>query len=200
MIARLSGRLIDKQPPELLIDVGGVGYEVLAPMSTVFNLPALGEPVTLLTHFHVREDAQVLYGFLTAAERGLFRALIKVNGVGAKMALAVLSTMNTGEFSLCVQNGDVSALTRVPGIGKKTAERLVVEMRDKLTGLGPALTSQSGGQVEAVSIPQDPTAEALQALESLGYREQDARKMIEKLAKPEATSEELIRLALKGTL
>lgn len=199
MIARISGKLIDKQPPELLVDVGGVGYAVLAPMSTVFDLPALGEAVILLTHFHVREDAQVLYGFLTGAERSLFRSLIKVNGVGAKMALAVLSTMNPGEFSLCVQNGDVSALTRVPGIGKKTAERLVVEMRDKLADLGP-MTTSSGTASGAVAPANDPLAEAQQALEALGYKPQDAMKMLKKVAGTDSSAEELIRLALKGVL
>lgn len=199
MIARISGKLIDKQPPELLVDVGGVGYAVLAPMSTVFDLPALGEAVILLTHFHVREDAQVLYGFLTGAERSLFRSLIKVNGVGAKMALAVLSTMNPGEFTLCVQNGDVSALTRVPGIGKKTAERLVVEMRDKLADLGP-MTTSSGTASGAVAPANDPLAEAQQALEALGYKPQDAMKMLKKVAGTDSSAEELIRLALKGVL
>lgn len=199
MIARISGKLIDKQPPELLVDVGGVGYAVLAPMSTVFDLPALGEAVILLTHFHVREDAQVLYGFLTGAERSLFRSLIKVNGVGAKMALAVLSTMNPGEFTLCVQNGDVAALTRVPGIGKKTAERLVVEMRDKLADLGP-MTTSSGTASGAVAPANDPLAEAQQALEALGYKPQDAMKMLKKVAGTDSSAEELIRLALKGVL
>ncbi|MGV6817318.1 MAG: Holliday junction branch migration protein RuvA [Thiotrichales bacterium] len=200
MIARLCGKLIDKQPPELLVDVGGVGYEVLAPMSTVYSLPAIGDPVTLLTHFHVREDAQVLYGFLTTAERSLFRSLIKVNGIGAKMALAVLSSMSPGEFTLCVQNGDVSALTRVPGIGKKTAERLVVEMRDKLSDLGAMPTAAGSSTAGAPAAPGDPAAEARQALEALGYKAQDAAKMIKKVAGADHSAEELIRLALKGTL
>lgn len=200
MIARLCGKLIDKQPPELLVDVGGVGYEVLAPMSTVFSLPAIGDPVTLLTHFHVREDAQVLYGFLTTAERSLFRSLIKVNGIGAKMALAVLSSMSPGEFSLCVQNGDVSALTRVPGIGKKTAERLVVEMRDKLTDLGTIPIAAGAASEGLPAAAGDPAAEARQALEALGYKAQDAAKMIKKVASADHSAEELIRLALKGTL
>ncbi len=197
MIGRLRGRLVQKRPPELLIEVNGLGYEVLAPMSTLFDLPALGEEVTLVTHFHVRDDAQVLYGFLTEAERSLFRGLIKVNGVGAKMALAVLSGMNPMEFSSCVRNGDQAALTRVPGIGKKTAERLIIEMRDRLDL--DALDAPSDTLV-APATEEDPASEATQALVALGYKPQDATRMIRTVAQPGLNSEALIRLALKGAL
>ena len=130
MIGRLHGEIVYKHPPRLMLDVGGVGYEIEAPMSTFYALPETGAKVTLLTHLAVREDAHVLYGFAREAERELFRALLKISGVGAKMALAILSGMTADEFARCVQSADTAALTRLPGIGKKTAERLIVEMRD----------------------------------------------------------------------
>ncbi len=199
MIGRLRGTLLQKQPPELLIDVGGVGYEVQAPMTTFFDLPATGEPVTLVIHFHVREDAQILYGFLTEAERSLFRELLKVNGVGAKMALAILSGMNPQEFRVCVESGDQAALVRLPGIGKKTADRLIVEMRDRVAAIE---LPEGGGAVVANAAVggDDPVAEATLALEALGYRAQEAAKMAKKAAAPGMSSEEIIRMALKGAL
>ena len=198
MIGRITGNLLSKQPPELLLDVNGIGYEVQAPMSTFFNLPPTGQTVTLVTHFHVREDAQILYGFLTEAERSLFRQLLKVNGVGAKMALAILSGMNPQEFRLCVQGADQAALVRLPGIGKKTAERLIVEMRDRVEQIDMPDGVGAGGAGAAVQ--EDPAPEAALALEALGYRAQEAAKMAKKAAAPGMSSEEIIRMALKGAL
>ncbi len=199
MIGHLRGRLMAKSPPTLLVDVNGVGYEVEAPMSTIFDLPPVGEQVTLVTHFHVREDAQILFGFLTTSERTLFRLLLKVNGVGAKMALAVLSSMNPAEFRVCVLGGDQAALTRIPGIGKKTAERLIVEMRDRLekdTGFGEASAVAQVGD----SAGQDPVAEATEALMALGYRPQEASRLVRAVSAQGLSSEEMIRQALKGAL
>ena len=199
MIGRIRGVLLARQPPELLVDVNGIGYELQAPMSTFFELPATGEPVTLVTHFHVREDAQILFGFLTEAERSLFRELLKVNGVGAKMALAILSGMNPAEFRVCVMNSDQAALVRLPGIGKKTAERLIVEMRDRVEGIDLPEAVASGGHA-ASAQGEDPVAEATLALEALGYRPQEAARMAKKAAAPGLGSEEIIRMALKGAL
>ena len=199
MIGQIRGQLLNKSAPTLLVDVNGVGYELEAPMSTIFDLPEVGEQVTLITHFHVREDAQILYGFLTRAERTLFRLLLKVNGVGAKMALAILSSMNPVEFRNCILSGDQAALIKIPGIGKKTAERLIVEMRDRLekdSGLGAASTTAAGSSVAA----NDPVAEAVEALIALGYKPQDASRMVRKVSANGLASEEMIRLALKGAL
>ncbi len=132
MIGRLRGEIIAKHPPQVLIDVGGVGYEVEAPMSTFYDLPQVGEPVTLITHLVVREDAHVLYGFLREHDRVLFRSLLKVTGVGAKMALGILSGMDAQRFAQCIEQEDLTALSRLPGIGKKTAQRLVMEMKDRV--------------------------------------------------------------------
>ena len=197
MIGHLRGQLVAKSPPTLLVDVNGVGYEVEAPMSTIFDLPPLGEQVTLVTHFHVREDAQILFGFLTASERTLFRLLLKVNGVGAKMALAVLSSMSPAEFRECILAADQAALVRIPGIGKKTAERLIVEMRDRLEKQADSETLTSA-PVSANS--QDPVAEATEALMALGYKPREANRMVRAVAAPELASEEIIRRALKGVL
>ncbi len=199
MIGRIQGKLLLKKPPELLIDVGGIGYEVQAPMSTIFDLPETGQGVTLVTHFHVREDAQILYGFLTEAERSLFRLLLKVNGVGAKMALAILSGMNPQEFRVCVLNGDQASLIKLPGIGKKTAERLIVEMRDRVESVDMPATAMTASVVSAATA-ESPETEAAQALEALGYRPQEAAKMARKAAAPGLSSEEVIRMALKGAL
>ena len=199
MIGRIRGVLLARQPPELLVDVNGIGYELQAPMSTFFELPATGESVTLVTHFHVREDAQILFGFLTEAERSLFRELLKVNGVGAKMALAILSGMNPAEFRVCVMNSDQAALVRLPGIGKKTAERLIVEMRDRVEGIDLPESAATGGHA-ASTQGEDPVAEATLALEALGYRPQEAARMAKKAAAPGLGSEEIIRMALKGAL
>lgn len=188
MIGRLRGRLAMKQPPRLLIDVSGVGYELEAPMSTFYSLPAVGEEVSLLTHLLVRDDAHVLYGFARSDERVLFRSLLKVSGVGARLALAILSGMSAEAFAAAVQSGDAAALTRLPGIGKKTAERLVVEMRDRLDGFG------TGAVTAAASMP---AAEAVSALVTLGYRSADATRMVADVESDDMGTEDIIRAALQ---
>ncbi len=196
MIGRLTGKLLEKNPPGLLVDVQGVGYEVDAPMSTFYSLPALGETVSLYTHLVVRDDAHLLFGFATATERVLFRALLKVNGVGAKVALAILSGLSTEEFINCVASKDVAALVRVPGIGKKTAERLLIELQDKVETLGIGMSS-SGGSSHA---PDDLSArsQAEEALEALGYKPAEATRLLDKGASPEQTVEQMIRSALRS--
>ena len=203
MIGRLKGTLASKQPPGLMIDVGGVGYELEAPMSTFYDLPAVGESVTLFTHQVVREDAHLLFGFARESERRLFRALLKVSGVGAKMALAVLSGMSADDFARCIETDDVTALTRLPGIGKKTAERLVVEMRDRLSDAElrealPAAGAGEGGTAAAASV-DDPVADASSALVALGYRPAEASRMIRGVATAGLSTEEIIRQALQAT-
>lgn len=191
MIGRLKGTLAAKQPPELLVDVGGVGYEVSAPMSTFYDLPQTGSPVTLLTHLVVREDSQTLYGFLREGDRALFRSLLKVSGVGARLALAILSGMDAAEFSRSVHERDAAALARLPGIGKKTAERLIVEMSGRLEE--PGITAGAGDSVGPVSH----ATEAVGALVALGYKQAEADRMVRDVAEPGQASEEIIRLALK---
>ena len=195
MIGFLKGRLVAKKPPLVLVDVGGVGYELESPMSTFFDLPDVGETLTLFTHLAIREDAHNLYGFLTEAERVLFRTLIRVNGIGAKLALAILSSMTVDVFHRCVENQDVQSLTRLPGIGKKTAERLIIELRDRMPELGGVAGSD---QVKVRSIVASPLDEALSALVSLGFKPQDAQAMIKPLDTEGLTSEDIIRLALKA--
>lgn len=196
MIGRLSGTVLSKQAPDLLLDVNGVGYELLVSLNTFFNIPNEGETVSLHTHFVVREDAQQLYGFSEIEERLLFRTLIKVNGVGPKMALAILSAMPASDFARCVHSNDVASLVKVPGVGKKTAERLLIEMRDKIDELAPDETT-----ARHQNIKSDITAEAESALAALGYKPQDAAKMINRVAKQDiTTAEELIRAALKTML
>ena len=192
MIGRLSGRLVSKQPPLLLLDVGGVGYECEAPMSTFYKLPGVGEPVSLHTHLTVREDAHLLFAFATLQEKQLFRDLIKVSGVGPKIALAILSGVSVEEFWITVRESQVGRLTKVPGIGKKTAERLVVELRDRAGAAGDALPGGvlAGGPAGAVQ-------EARSALEALGYRPADAQRMVEAVKGDELTAEQIIREALK---
>ena len=188
MIGRLHGKLIEKNPPQILIDVSGVGYEVDVPMSTFCNLPAEGSEITLLTHFIVREDAQLLYGFATAAERQTFRALIRISGVGPRIALAVLSGMSTQDLADAVEQGNATLLTRVPGIGKKTADRLVLELKGKLAGNAFA---PAGGAASAAQ------ADILSALMALGYSEREAQASVRALP-AEVTVSEGIRLALKA--
>ena len=188
MIGRLHGKLIEKTPPQVLVDVGGVGYEVDVPMSTFCNLPAEGSEITLLTHFIVREDAQLLYGFATAVERQTFRALIRISGVGPRIALAVLSGMSTQDLADAVEQGNATLLTRVPGIGKKTADRLVLELKGKLAGNAFAPT---GGAASAAQ------ADILSALMALGYSEREAQASVRALP-AEVTVSEGIRLALKA--
>jgi holliday junction DNA helicase RuvA len=194
MIGSVRGRITSKVPPQLTVEVGGLGYEVEAPMSTFFILPAIGAEVHLLTHLVVREDAHILYGFASEDERRLFRTLIKVSGVGPKIALALLSGISVEAFSMCVQNQDIASLTRVPGIGRKTAERLVVELRDRL---GPAhsLPGTPGGSVAA-----NPEAEAFGALVALGYRPAEATRLLQAAGPGTHSTEELIRRALQGAL
>ena len=196
MIGRLKGTLVAKQPPWLIVDVGGVGYELQAPMSTLFDLPETGREVTLLTHYAVKEDTVALYGFLREGERSLFRALQKVSGVGAKIALSVLSGVSVDEFARLVQGGDVAALTRIPGIGKKTAERMVVELRDRVDGLGGGMPATIGGAAGAV----DPVAEASVALQALGYKPAEVTRLVRDAAAPGDRAEDIIRKALKAAL
>jgi Holliday junction DNA helicase RuvA len=203
MIGRIRGNLTHKQPPEILVEVGGVGYEIQVPMTTLFRLPELGAEVSLVTHFVVREDAQLLYGFIDEQDRTLFRQLIKVNGVGPKLALTILSGMDSASFVRCVQRDDISSLMALPGVGKKTAERLLVEMRDKLkdwlAGAGGATDSSQGGQV--VAPLTDIVADAEGALIALGYKPQDASRMVTAINDDSIDdSEELIRRALKATV
>jgi Holliday junction DNA helicase RuvA len=199
MIGRLHGELVVKQPPHMMLDVRGVGYELQAPMSTFYALPEVGEEITVLTHLQVRDDAHVLYGFIHESERYLFRALLKVTGVGARMALAVLSGMDAQTFGRCVQQGDASSLVRLPGIGKKTAERLIIEMRDRLE---PVLidTDLSSPQKAMENANLDPVEDAVQALQALGYNSQQAIRMVKQLATKGLSREEIIRLALKASL
>jgi holliday junction DNA helicase RuvA len=192
MIGSLRGRIFAKAPPQLTVEVGGVGYELEAPMSTFFHLPALGAEVHLLTHLVVREDAHVLYGFGTEAERRLFRSLIRVSGVGPKIALALLSGISVADFYQCVQSEDISALTRVPGIGRKTAERLIVEMRDRLAT--PEATSGAAAAGTAASAE----AEAYDALVALGYRPAEATRLLKAAGPGTHSTEELIRRALQS--
>ena len=201
MIGRISGTLIEKQSPELLIDVNGIGYEVLAPMTTIYQLPELGSLVTLHTQFVVREDAQLLYGFSDKQQRALFRALIKVSGVGPKLALAILSGIEADSFVRSIHDGDTATLVRIPGIGKKTAERLVVEMKDRLK----EWQVDSDLPLMAAANPQPASQEmwiqeAEGALIALGYKPTEAAKAISAIKEPVHSSEDLIRFALKGML
>ena len=196
MIGRLRGTLVSKQPPWLLVEVGGVGYELEAPMSTIYDLPATGKEVILLTHYAVKEDSVALYGFLHESERALFRNLQKVSGIGAKISLAVLSGVSTQDFARLVQAGDVVALTKIPGIGKKTAERIVVELRDRVDGLG----ASAPGFPAASNAPLDPAAEAAVALQQLGYKPAEVTRLVQKVAVPEDSAETIIRKALRAAL
>ncbi len=203
MIGRLRGFIVQKRPPEILLEVAGVGYELQVPMTTLFQLPELGAEVTLLTHFVVREDAQLLYGFIDERDRTLFRELIKVSGVGPKLALTLLSGMDSNSFARCVQRDDVSSLVALPGIGKKTAERLLVEMRDKLQDwLVPEDVEEmpdNAGNV--VATEADRVADAEGALIALGYKPQEASKLVAAVNDDSVIdSEDLIRRALKSVV
>jgi len=194
MIGRLKGTLVHKQPPWLMIDVAGVGYELEAPMSTFYDLPEVGREVTLFVHHAVKQDAVALYGFMREIERRVFRDVQKVTGIGAKIALAILSGASVDEFARLVQSGDVAALTRIPGIGKKTAERIVVELRDR------AADFAGGGAVLAGrGVPNDPVAEASVALQQLGYKPAEISRMV-KEGGPGDSAEDIIRKALKSML
>jgi len=200
VIGRLRGLVAEKRPPHLLLDVGGVGYELEAPMSTFYRLPPVGEEAVLLTHLVVREDAHQLYGFATAAERDLFRDLIRINGVGAKMALAILSGISVEAFARCVHDGDAAALVRLPGIGRKTAERLIVEMRDRVGRPGEAAEAGAAATGVCAPVPGDPVADAVSALVALGYRPAEATRMVEAVDTKGLASEEIIRRALQAVL
>jgi Holliday junction DNA helicase RuvA len=196
VIGRLRGILISKQPPSLLVEVGGVGYEVEAPMSTIYDLPGLGKEVVLLIHHAVKEDSITLYGFLHESERTLFRNLLKVSGIGAKIALAVLSGVSTDHFARLVQAGDVVALTKIPGIGKKTAERIVVELRDRLDGM----SGVPGATLQAAGAPLDAAGEASVALQQLGYKPVEVSRLVQKVAAEGDDAEAIIRKALRAAL
>ena len=193
MIGRLKGTLVHKQPPWLVVDVHGVGYELEAPMSTFYDLPDLGREVALFTHYAQKEDSVSLYGFLREAERRLFRDVQKVTGIGAKIALAVLSGVSVDEFARLVQAGDITALTRIPGIGKKTAERMVVELRDRAADI-------AGGVPGVAGMPGDPLSEAITALQALGYKPADADRMAKKAAAEGDDAPAIIRKALQSAL
>jgi Holliday junction DNA helicase RuvA len=194
MIGRLRGTLAHKQPPWLLVDVGGVGYELEAPMSTFYDLPETGREVMLFVHHAVKEDSVSLYGFLTESERRVFRDVQKVTGIGAKIALAILSGASVDEFARLVQGGDVTALTRIPGIGKKTAERIVVELRDRAADFGGGAAIPG-----ARSLPLDASAEAGIALAQLGYKPAEIGRMLKEAAAGDS-AEDIIRKALKSML
>lgn len=196
MIGRLQGVLAEKQPPQLLLDVNGVGYEVEAPMSTFYQLPAVGERLTLHTHLVVREDAHLLFGFATESERRLFRALIKVNGVGAKLALTILSGISADEFARSVADNDTAALVRLPGVGKKTAERLIVEMRDRLADW-QSESQPLPANFAPIAVGGDETRDAVSALIALGYKPPEASRLVSAVSADGLSSEELIRAALK---
>ena len=203
MIGRLTGIIVDKKPPHLLVDVRGVGYEVQAPMTSFYPLPDAGEEVVLYTHFSVSENAQQLFAFYTDAERQLFRTLIKVSGVGPKMALAILSGITVDDFIHCVTQGNSAALSKVPGIGKKTAERLIIEVKDRLDEIDPQSTGQQDTGVVAVDKTTDVNhvvADAESALIALGYRPAAAAQMIASVTQSVSVnnSEELIKLALRS--
>jgi Holliday junction DNA helicase RuvA len=194
VIGRLKGTLLRKEPPALLVDVNGVGYELEAPMATFYDLPAVGETVTLHTHLVVREDAHLLYGFARESQRRLFRELLKVNGVGPRIALAVLSGLSEPELAHAVATEDTTRLSRVPGIGKKTAERLVMELRDKL----PAAPELAPAANATPQTPADPAAEAVSALIALGYKPNEASRVVRTVPGKGLSTEEIIRQALKS--
>jgi Holliday junction DNA helicase RuvA len=199
MIGRLRGVILKKTPPELLLDVNGVGYEVQSPMSTFYVLPDVGQEITIHTHFVVREDAQLLFGFMAESERSLFRTLIKVNGVGPKLALTILSGIEAEQFVYCVQNNDSAALIKLPGVGKKTAERLLVEMRDKFDDWAVVANAQLPEGATPLQSPHKISADAESALIALGYKPAEAAKAISAALDDDIdSSEELIRRALRG--
>lgn len=196
MIGFLRGKLVEKQAPYMVIDVNGVGYDVETPMSSFFNLPAIGTELAIRTHLVIRDDAHVLFGFLTEDERALFRSLIKVNGVGPKVALGILSGVSVADFCSCVSDDNVTALVRLPGIGKKTAERLIIEMRDRL----PEQVAGVSSPIGSMASKQSPQVEAIGALVALGYKQAEAEKRVKAVTTEDASSEQLIRLALQSAV
>ena len=205
MIGRLRGTLIEKQPPEILLEVGGVSYELQLPMTCFYELPPIGQEAVLHTHFVVREDAQLLYGFVNKRTRALFRELLKANGVGPKLALAILSGMSASQFVSAVEREEIGLLVKIPGVGKKTAERLVVEMKDRLKGWSEgalftpftdAMTTLPGDADKPSSVED----EAVSALLALGYKPQQASLVVSKIYKSDMTVEAVIREALRSML
>ncbi len=199
MIGRIQGILIHKQPPYLMVDVQGIAYEIEAPMTTFYKLPETGVEVTLLTHLAIRDDAHLLFGFASLEERTLFRVLIKVNGVGAKMALTILSGMEADLFAQCVRDGDTDSLVRLPGVGKKTAERLIIEMRDRLQDWD-ATSTPGGTSSDTPNRPANQSDDAVSALVALGYKPQEASRLVHTVATEEMNSEAIIREALKASV
>lgn len=197
MIGRLKGLLVHKQPPWIVVDVHGVGYELEAPMSTIYDLPELGREVVLFTHYAQKEDSVSLYGFLRESERRLFRDVQRVTGIGAKIALAILSGASVEAFALQVQSGDIAGLSRIPGIGKKTAERLVVELRDRASEF---IGTGSAGAARSSAAPLDPLGEATVALQQLGYKPAEAQRMAKEASAEGDSAEAIIRKALKAAL
>ncbi len=201
MIGRIRGTLLNRQPPELLVDVQGVGYEMEAPMSTFYQLPAVGEEVVLHTHMVVREDAQLLYAFYSTGERKLFRDLIRINGVGPKLGLTILSGISAQDFARAVQDGDAAALTGLPGVGKKTAERLIVELRDKLgDGITPIYEDSGGAFAGSANQAHNPVSDAVSALTALGYKAQEASRMVRAIDARGLETEAIIKAALQGSV
>jgi Holliday junction DNA helicase RuvA len=198
MIGYLKGRLAAKQPPSLMIEVNGVGYELEAPMSTFYGLPGVGEPVALFTHLVVREDAHILFGFASEGERRLFRGLLKISGVGPKIALGLLSGVSVEEFLRIVEAEDVAMLTRIPGIGRKTAERLIIEMRDSVQKLNAATTGETVAFGGAAAAAVSPQGEAFNALIALGYKPPEATRLLKAADEPGLSTTEIIRRALKA--
>jgi Holliday junction DNA helicase RuvA len=207
MIGRLRGVILEKQAPDLLLEVGGVGYELQLPLTSFYVLPAVGQEAIIYTHFVVREDAQLLYGFINPTERSLFRQLLKANGIGPKMALAILSGLTAAQFVRCVQQDDITTLVKLPGVGKKTAERLLVEMRDRLKdwGLTPStpitdhLVLGDDG-LQDFARQDNPETDAVSALVSLGYSQAQAAAAVKKVYLADFTSEQLIKASLKSMI
>ena len=201
MIGRIRGVILEKRPPHLLLDVNGVGYEIEAPMTTFYKLPEVGAETSIFTHLTIREDAHLLFGFASEDERRMFRALIKVNGVGARMALTILSGIESADFAACVQRGDSERLVRLPGVGKKTAERLIVEMRDRIRDWNITSTAvERGVPPDLDKLENSPVFEAESALIALGYKPQEASRFVNAVAKDGMTSESIIRAALKASV
>jgi holliday junction DNA helicase RuvA len=198
MIGFLRGKLVAKQPPQLVMDVGGVGYELDAPMSTFYNLPAVGSDLSLFTHLVVREDAHILFGFSSDRERRMFRELLKVSGVGPKLALGLLSGISVDSFLLCIEAGDADTLVKVPGVGRKTAERLIVEMRDRAKAFGEIAFTAAGGVSSGQVAGNGAQAEAFSALVALGYKPVEITRLLKSADASVTTTEELIRHALKA--
>ena len=202
MIGRLRGTLAEKQPPHLILDVNGLGYELEVPMTTLYRLPSIGEPLTLHTHLVVREDAQLLYGFSSKRERDFFCFFFRLNGVGPKLALALMSSLEVDELVRCVQAQDTSALTKVPGVGKKTAERLLVELKDRFKAWEqvPSMFALVPNQPDAPVQVASAESDAVSALISLGYKPQEASKAVSAIKDKTLSSEDMIRRALKGMI